>query len=59
MSISVFIPTVQRRALIRATLDSSLNQTMPPVEIILVDDSLAVRMWELLVIPAIKNMSAS
>lgn len=53
------ISDLKAKALFRRTLDSSLNQTMLPVEIILVDDSLAVRTRELLVIPAIKNMSAS
>ena len=38
VSISVVIPTFNRGAQIAATLDSALNQTLAPLEIIVVDD---------------------
>lgn len=36
--ISVIIPTYNRSGLIRETIDTILNQTLPPLEIIVVDD---------------------
>ncbi len=38
MSISVVVPTYNRGPLVRSTLDSVLAQTLPPLEVIVVDD---------------------
>lgn len=38
MTVSIVIPTFNRGALLGPTLDSALNQTRPPLEVLVVDD---------------------